>query len=119
MNEFQPDNLVKVVKKCPKSRPRIYLKRYKYLTEEEKEQCQPIPCEDMLRELKWKCNKNGTLCRIIRKGYYMHWCGEKQLRYLFRMKNLTEDDFIHIHNVRYIHQIQNIVKVITGKELIE
>ena len=73
----------------------------------------------MLRDLKWKRNGGGTLYYATIDEYYLHWSGNEQLRYLLKMKHSEKDDFIHIHNVRYIHQLQNIFKAITDKELIE
>lgn len=117
MNKFQPDNLVRLIVKYEKSRLRIYTKRYKLLTEEEKNVCQPLPCEDILQELGWKRNGGGTLYHTEIDGYYLHWSGNEQLRFLLKMKHPEKDDFVHIHNVRYIHQLQNIVETFTGIKL--
>lgn len=118
LNEFQPDNLVRLVAKRGRGRnPLFYIKKYKLLNDEEKNVCQPLPCEDILQKLGWKRNGGGTLYHTEIDGYYLHWSGNEQLRFLLKMKHPEKDDFVHIHNVRYIHQLQNIVETLTGIDL--
>lgn len=94
------------------------LKRISDMTEEELKSCEPVALEDVLPELGWKCrgySANNFFVKL--EDYYIQWSNSEQLKYLLKMKHIEKDDFMHIHDVRYLHQLQNLFEAFTGIKL--
>ena len=118
MDSMNLDNVFYMLKKGRFGRDyKSCLKRASDMTEGELAMCAPVPLECVLKEIGWK-RKGGSLNYYTEiGGYYAQWSNNEQFNYLLKIKHPDKDDFLHIHDVRYLHQLQNIFKVFTGIKL--
>lgn len=61
--------------------------------------------------------KNAEHYTINMYGYEIKWTNMPQFSYPLTISHQGKDDFLHLHNVRYVHQLQNIFKYFTNQEL--
>jgi hypothetical protein len=85
------------------------------LSEVELQSCRFIPLEEALHDFGFKKNGSSFYCK--KDGYLVQWTTLPQLNGLLKIKHVEKDDVLHLHGVEYLHQLQNIYKVFTGKEL--
>lgn len=110
-SELRPNNVLL----CHFNNRKISRRQVKELKEHEFELCKFIPLEDALLDYGFK--KNGFNFYCERNGYLCQWSNNANLKYLLKIRHIEKDDMLHLHNVRYLHELQNIYKIFTGVEL--
>lgn len=50
-------------------------------------------------------------------GYVVKWINMPQFSYPLTISHQCKDDFLHLHNIRYVHELQNIIKCFINQEL--
>ena len=53
---------------------------------------------------------------LTKDGYTIKWINMPQFRYPLTISHQGKDDFLHMHNVRYVHELQNILKCFINQE---
>ena len=53
---------------------------------------------------------------LTKDGYTIKWINMPQFRYPLTISHQGKDDFLHLHNVRYVHELQNILKCFINQE---